>query len=67
MHTVPQSVTLPARKYEIKISDTAVKKKSLLLFLFKVPSQWHTPVKIKARYLVSNVKLVLPLDDFRYN
>ena len=37
------------------------------LFLFEVPSQWHTPVKIKARYLVSNVKLVLPLDDFRHN
>ena len=66
MHTVPQSVTLPARKYKIKMSNGSIEN-SLFLFLFEVPSQWHTPVKIKARYLISNVKLVRPLDDFSDN
>jgi len=64
MHTVPKNVTFPARKYKIKMSNGSIENS---LFLFEVPSQWHTPVKIKARYLVSNVKLVLPIDDFRHN
>jgi hypothetical protein len=64
MHTVSKSVTLPARKYNIKMSDGSITNS---LFMFEVPSRWHTPVKIKARYLVPNVKLVLPIDDFRYN
>jgi hypothetical protein len=44
MHTVPKSVTLPAGKYKIKMSDGSIENS---LFLFEVPSQWHSPVKKK--------------------
>jgi hypothetical protein len=66
MHTVPKSVTLSARKYKINMNDVSIEN-NLSLFLLQVPSQWHTSIKIKAWYLVLNVKLVLPLDDFRHN